>query len=128
MSAQPKKPAAAKGKLAKIKPNSSADDTAGAAPPAEADAAADDAVTRMTALHLDAHAQTLRAVNLPIGLDPAAADEVSALTAALFGAHAETLQEIALRFAAAHEAMMKSLASNANPDDTEDHGDGTPAT
>lgn len=128
MPAQPKKPAAAIGEPAKVKPTLSGRDTDGSTHPTVADSAADDAVMRMTALHLDAHAQTLRALNPPTGLDPAGADEVSALTAALFDAHAETLQKVAARFAAAHEAMLKSLAKNATSDAAADRGDATPAT
>lgn len=109
----------------------STQDTPGSVKPAQpvdVDPAADDAMARLTALQLDAHAQTLRAVSAPTEVNAAAADEVSALTAARFGAHAAMLQRVSAQFAAAHEALMKSLTNSANSDVVADPGGANPAT
>lgn len=85
-------------------------------------------MSRLTALQLDAHAQTLRAISAPTELDAAADDEVSALIAVRFGAHAAMLENVGAQFAAAHEALMKSLTANDNSNSAADTGDTTPAT
>lgn len=90
--------------------------------------AADRAISRLTALQLDAYAQTLRGLHAPTVVVPSAGDEVSALTAARFVAHAQNLQEISARFAAAHEALIRSLAISANLDFPPNPSDSTPTT
>lgn len=98
----------------------------GSTPP-QSDLAADLAISRLTALRLDAYAQTLRALSPPTDVAPPGGDEVSALTAAQFGSYAQMLQTVSVRFAAAHDALMKRLANEADSNAIVEPGDGTTA-
>jgi hypothetical protein len=130
MSATPPrdKPAAESHAPAQVASTDSTPEIVKPTPPTQVDLAADDAMAKLTALHLDAYAQTILAATAPTGVDPPAGDEVSALTAARFGAHAQSFKEISLRFAAAHEALMKSLANNADRGAAANPGDATTAS
>nr|WP_139093682.1 PE family protein [Mycobacterium malmoense] len=122
------KPTPALGQPANVASAQHTQGSAEPAPPMLVDPAVDDAMSRLTALQLDAHAQTLRAISAPTELDAAADDEVSALIAVRFGAHAAMLENVGAQFAAAHEALMKSLTANDNSNSAADTGDTTPAT